>query len=102
MGRLLHCLVREVTHKMIRILIAHKPGAVTITIDGRLVGEYLEEVETSVRSARESGKQVHLFLRNVFDIDEMGRSLLSRFAGQGVQLSALGVYSSYVVANIGR
>jgi hypothetical protein len=45
---------------------------------------------------------VHLFLRNVFDIDDIGRSLLSRLAAQGVQLSASGVYSSYVVANIGR
>ena len=87
---------------MIRILTGSKPGAITITIDGRLVGEYTEEVETSVRSAIESGKQVHLFLRNVFDIDDIGRSLLSRLAGQGVQLSASGVYSSYVVANIGK
>jgi hypothetical protein len=87
---------------MIRILTANKPGAVTITIDGRLVGEYIEEIEASVRSVIEPGKKVHLFLRDVFDIDDTGRSLLSRLAAQGVQLSALGVYSSYVVANIGR
>lgn len=87
---------------MIRILTANEPNAVRITIDGRLVGEYVEEVETSVRGAIGPGRQVHLFLRNVFDIDDIGRSLLSRLAAQGVQLSASGVYSSYVVANIGR
>ena len=87
---------------MIRILAANEPGAITITIDGRLVGEYAEEVETSVRSVIEPGKQVRLFLRNVLDIDDIGRSLLSRLAAQGVQLSASGVYSSYVVSSIGR
>jgi hypothetical protein len=87
---------------MIRILTANEPGAVKITIDGRLVGEYVKEVETSVRSVAEPGRQVCLFLRNVFDIDDMGRSLLSRLATEGVQLSAAGLYSSYVVSTLGK
>lgn len=87
---------------MIRILTADEPNAVTMTIDGRLVGEYVREVEASVSRAAGQGKQVRLFLRNVFDIDDIGRSLLARLAGQGVELSASGVYSSWVVANIGR
>jgi len=86
---------------MIRILIASEPGAVTITIDGRLVGENVAEVEASVARAIEPGKTVRLFLRNVVDIDEVGRGLLARLAARGVQLSASGVYSSYVVASIG-
>jgi hypothetical protein len=48
------------------------------------------------------GRPVHLFLRDVSHIDEHGRSLLSRLARKGVRLSASGVYSSYIVAEIGK
>jgi len=87
---------------MIRIQTADKAGGIRIAIDGQLVGEYVEEVETSIRKAIEQHKDVHLFLRDVSRIDEMGHSLLSRLAGQGVELSAAGLYSSYVVTQIRR
>ena len=87
--------------KMIRIQTANTRG-ITIAIDGQLVGEYVEEVETSMRKAIEQDKDVHLFLRDVSHIDEAGHSLLSRLAAQGVELSASGVYSSYVVTEIQR
>jgi ABC-type transporter Mla MlaB component len=85
---------------MIRIQTANNPGGITIAIDGQLVGEYLEEVETSIQKASEQSKNVHLFLRDVSHIDETGHSLLSRLAAQGVELSAAGVYSSYVITQI--
>ncbi len=85
---------------MIRIQTAEHPGGTTIAIDGQLAGEYIEEVETSIRTALEQHKHVHLFLRNVSHIDETGHSLLTRLAAQGVQLSATGLYSSYVVSQI--
>ena len=87
---------------MIRIQTANSRGGTTIAIDGQLVGEYVEEVETSIRKAIEQHKDVHLFLRDVSHIDETGHSLLSRLAAQGVELSASGVYSSYVVTEIQR
>jgi len=87
---------------MIRLQTANKPGAVRIAIDGELVGEYVKEVETSIREAIERHKEVHVFLRKVSNIDEIGHSLLSRLAAQGVALSAAGLYSSYVVAEIQR
>jgi len=86
--------------KMIRIQIANNPGGITVAIDGQLAGEYVKEVETSIRKAMEQHKDVHLFLRNVSNIDETGHSLLSRVAAQGVELSAAGLYSSYVVTQI--
>jgi len=85
---------------MIRIQTADNPGCITIAIDGRLAGECVAEVETSVRKAIEQHKDVHLFLHDVSDIDETGRSLLSRLAAQGVALSAAGLYSSYVVTEV--
>ena len=87
---------------MFRILNSDEPDATTITIDGRLTSEYVDEVEASVRRAMARTKQIRLFLRNVVHIDEPGRSLLSRLAAQGVELSASGIYSSYVVGNIGK
>ncbi len=115
---------------MIRIQTANNPRGVTIAIDGQLIGEYVEEVEASIRNAIEQYKiehhkiehhnieqhnieqhnieqhnieqhnDVHLFLRDVSQIDETGHALLSRLGAQGVVLSAAGLYSSYVVTEI--
>jgi ABC-type transporter Mla MlaB component len=86
---------------MIRIQTANNPGGITIAIDGQLVGDYVEEVEASIRKASsEQRKNVHLFLRDISHIDETGHSLLSRLAAQGVELSAAGLYSSYVINQI--
>jgi hypothetical protein len=86
---------------MIRILTTNEASAVTITIDGQLVGDYVDAVETSVNEAIEERRSVHLFLRDVSHIDEQGRKLLSRLATKGVALSASGVYSRYIVAEAG-
>ena len=69
---------------MIRILTADEPNAITITVDGQLVDESIDAVETCSYQAMGQGKPVHLFLRDVSHIDEHGRSLLSRLAGKGV------------------
>jgi len=87
---------------MIRILTTDEPSAITITLDGQLMDESVDAVETSSKQAMASGRPVHLFLRDVSHIDPRGRSLLSRLAGRGVHLSAAGVYSSYVVEEINR
>ena len=87
---------------MIRIQAANNPDRITIAIDGQIVGPYVEEVEASIRRAIEQHKDVHLFLRDVSHIDETGHSLLSRLAAQGVEVTAAGLYSSYVVAEIQR
>jgi len=85
---------------MIRIQAENNPGGITIAIDGQLIGEYVAEVEASIRNSREQYKAVHLFLRNVSNIDEKGHALLSRLAAQGVGLSATGLYSSHVVSQL--
>jgi hypothetical protein len=87
---------------MIRVMTADEPNAIRITVDGQLVDDCVDAVETCSYQALARGRPVHLFLRDVSHIDEHGRSLLSRLAGRGVQLSASGVYSSYIVAEISR
>lgn len=87
---------------MIRVFTADEPRAITITLDGQLVEDCLETVETSSHQALAQGRPVHLYLRDVSHIDERGRSLLYRLASKGVQLSASGIYSAYIVAEISR
>ena len=87
---------------MIRIQAANNPGGITIAIDGQLIGDYAAEIEASVRKSMEQCKDVHLFLRNVSHIDDAGRELLTRLAALGVELSAAGVYSSHIVAQLQR
>jgi hypothetical protein len=85
---------------MIRIQPAKNPGGITIAIDGQLIGEYVAEIEASIRKSTEQYKAVELFLRNVSHIDEAGQALLSRLAAEGVELRAAGLYSSHVVKQV--
>jgi hypothetical protein len=85
---------------MIRVFTANEPSAITLTIDGQLVGEYVEAIETSAEEAIGEKKPVRLVLRDVSNIDERGRTLLAHLAAKGVQLSAMGIYSAYVVDEI--
>jgi hypothetical protein len=87
---------------MIRIFTADEPEAITLTVDGRLVDECVDAVEMNAGCAMELGRPVHLFLRDVSHIGERGRAMLSRLASRGVHLSARGIYSSFIVAEISR
>jgi hypothetical protein len=86
--------------RMIWIQAATNPGGITIAIDGQLIGDYVAEIEASIRKSREQYKDVHLFLRNVSHIDKKGHALLSRLAALGVELSAAGLYSSHIIAQL--
>jgi len=79
---------------------ADEPASTTITVDGKLSGEYIEPVETCCIEAILKGKPVRLYLRDVSTIDERGRSLLRKLVEKGVGLKASGVYSSYIVDEI--
>lgn len=79
---------------MTRIMTATEPNAVTITVDGQLLGHSVEAVDTRVNQAIGLGRAVRLFLRDITDIDENGRALLSRLAMNGVHLSAAPVRTS--------
>jgi len=85
---------------MIRVMTATEPELITITVDGELAGKYVDAVESCVRQAIPQRRPIHLFLRDVYSIDESGRALLGRLAAKGVRLRAGGVYPSYIVAKI--
>ena len=85
---------------MIRVMTADEPGSITITVDGTLSGEDIEPVQTCCTQALSKGKPVRLHLRDVSAIDECGRSMLRHLDAEGVELTANGVYSSYIVDEI--
>jgi len=85
---------------MIRIMTAERPARTITTVDGLLSGESVESVETCCIQALSKGRPARLYLRDVFAIDERGRSILRRLAAEGIDLTANGVYSSYIVDKI--
>ena len=82
---------------MIRIITTDEADGIRMIIDGQLAGHSVDAVESCSREAMAQGRPLHLFLREVSNIDEGGRMLLCRLAAKGVALSASGVYSSYIV-----
>jgi hypothetical protein len=85
---------------MIRIIKTEEPSKTVVTIDGQLSGESVGLVEAYCKEAESDGKPVHLFLRDVTAIDDGGRSLLRRLAGNGARVSGRGLYTAYVVEEL--
>jgi hypothetical protein len=85
---------------MIRILTAEGPASAIITVDGLLSGQGVEPVETCWIQALSKGRPVRLYLRDVSAIGERGRTMLRHLAAEGIDLTANGIYSSYIVDKI--
>ena len=85
---------------MVRIMTLDEQKSTTITVDGTLSGEGIEPVQTCCSEALSKGKPVRLHLRDVSAIDERGRAMLRHLAAEGVDLTANGIYSSYIVGDI--
>ena len=85
---------------MVRIMTLDELKSTTITVDGTLSGEGIEPVQTCCIDALSKGKPVRLHLRDVSAIDERGRTMLRYMAAEGVNLTANGIYSSYIVGDI--
>ena len=85
---------------MLRIMTAEELASTTITVDGMLSGEGVDPVQTFCIQALFNGKPVRLHLRDVSAIDERGRAMLRHLADKGVDVTANGIYSSYIVEEI--
>ena len=85
---------------MIRIMAADEPASIVITVDGTLSNGSVEAVRTCCMEALSKGKPVSLYLRDVAAIDDAGRSMLQDLAARGIDLTAKGIYSSYIVDGI--
>jgi hypothetical protein len=87
---------------MFRIFTNESRTRVVITMDGQLVGEYVQVAETVCKQAALSGKRIQIVLRNVNTVDENGRNLLRHLQDDGHSLLAHGVYNNYIVESLGR
>lgn len=85
---------------MIRIMTADELASIVITVDGTLAKGSVEQVQECCMEALSKGKPVRLFLRDVATIDEGGRKMLQGLAAEGIDLTAKGIYSSYIVDGI--
>lgn len=77
-------------------------GRICLAIDGEISTECIKVIETCCNAAVADGKPVDLFLRDVINVDESGRTLLSRLAAKAVRPLASGVYASYLVETANR
>jgi hypothetical protein len=85
---------------MFRISKVEGQSRTVVTIDGHLAGEYVQIAKTCCEQAISLGKSVHVFLREVSEVDDAGCDLLSRLAASGCRLHASGVYTSYIVQRL--
>ena len=85
---------------MLRIMTEDEPARTIITVDGTLSGDGIEPVQACCIQALSNGKPVRLHLRDVSAIDERARAMLSLLAEEGVDVTAKGIYSSYIVDEI--
>lgn len=89
---------------MLRIVTERRGDCYTISLHGRLAGEWVEVLEQSWRSIVETIPSVRIVARlpDVSYIDAAGEQLLERMAKRGVELVASGCMNRYVVDRILR
>jgi anti-anti-sigma regulatory factor len=87
---------------MFRISQTSSRSQTIVNIDGRLTGEYVRLAEEYCTELLRAAKRLQIVLRDVSDIDDVGRSFLHRFASQGAHLHGKGVYMEHLVNQICR
>lgn len=87
---------------MFRISRDDQPSQTVITIDGDLTGECVGVADSYCSQILEHGRCVLVVLREVSAVDNKGRELLLRLVKAGAGLRGIGMYTSYVVAQVNR
>jgi hypothetical protein len=87
---------------MLRITI-HKETRVTrLSVEGRLTGEFVTELERCWRQETDTSKpnRIQIELRDVRFVSDEGRKLLQRMVQAGVQLTAADLVMKAIVEEI--
>ena len=89
---------------MLRITIDESPESVTLRLEGKLIGPWVEEVEQCWRRvfATVGARMVLVDLSAVDFVDRAGRSLLSRMHAAGFRLEGSGPMTQYLVEQINQ
>ena len=84
---------------MLKITISETPAETRWTLQGRLVGEWVDELRTSWKKKprRQNAVPCVIDLNDVSFIDEKGERLLRALAKKGAQFVASGIYIKYVL-----
>jgi anti-anti-sigma regulatory factor len=87
---------------MLRIHIEEQCKSVTIQLEGRLVGDWVEELKRCWHSAEARSRDRNLIIElyAVSFVDISGRSLLAEMYGAGVTLVGRGVWAQNLVERI--
>lgn len=86
---------------MLRITIHNETGETTFILEGKLIGDWVGELEQCwLQAAAESPRRSRVELNEVSFIDEAGHGLLARMAAAGVELAAADLQMKAIVEEI--
>ncbi len=87
---------------MFRIDRAEQRSRTNLIIDGDLVREYVDVAERCCAEVLAQQRTVQVILRDVTSIDPRGKAWLRSLVRKGVRVMSRSLYTSYVVAALGR
>jgi hypothetical protein len=78
---------------MLRITTQESPTAITLVLEGKCRGPWVEELERCWHktAAVASGRKLRVDLEKVGFVDERGKELLAKMCAAGVELTAAGL-----------
>ncbi|MGH9836426.1 MAG: hypothetical protein ACRD9Y_25665 [Blastocatellia bacterium] len=86
---------------MLRITIHKDAAATRFALEGKLIGEWVSELEQCwLQAAAASPPRIRVELNDVSFVDEAGQELLARMAANGAELSAADVLTKALVEEI--
>ena len=87
---------------MLRIHLEAKCESVTIRVEGRIAGDWVDELEKCCREvlARQQNRRVIIELDEVIIVDARGEALLQHMHQAGVALTGRGMHSQDLVERI--
>lgn len=85
---------------MLRITIHRDAAATRFALEGKLVGDWVSELEQCWLQAAAASSPIKVELNDVSFVDEAGQELLARMAANGAELSAADVLTRALVEEI--
>jgi hypothetical protein len=87
---------------MLRITVEEKPNRIRLRLEGKLMGNWVQELERCWISIRNYGPVNPFFvdLSSVSFVDNEGKALLSRMVSQGAKLRARGLLMTSLAKEI--
>lgn len=87
---------------MLRITTLEGPTAITLVLEGKCRGPWVEELEQCWRkaAASASGRMLRVDLEKVGFADDRGKELLAEMYAAGVELNAVGLMMTSLVGEI--